>query len=75
MTEPEAYIALNMIRRVGPVRVRRLLESFGSPSLTLRRRRAPDSSAAINRQLKLRVTRIPLYIANAYQYPVGGESR
>lgn len=31
MTEREAYIALNMIRRVGPVRVRRLLEAFGSP--------------------------------------------
>lgn len=31
MTDPEAYIALNMIRQVGPVRVRRLLEAFGSP--------------------------------------------
>lgn len=31
MTEPEAYIALNMIRQVGPVRVRRLLDVFGSP--------------------------------------------
>lgn len=31
MTDPEAYIALNMIRRVGPVRVRRLLDAFGSP--------------------------------------------
>jgi DNA processing protein len=31
MTEPEAYIALNMIRQVGPVRVRRLLDMFGSP--------------------------------------------
>lgn len=31
MTEPEAYIALNMIRKVGPVRVRRLLEAFSSP--------------------------------------------
>ncbi len=31
MTEPEAYIALNMIRKVGPVRVRRLLEALGSP--------------------------------------------
>ena len=31
MTEPEAFIALNMIRRVGPVRVRRLLDAFGSP--------------------------------------------
>jgi len=31
MTDPEAYIALNMIRQVGPVRVRRLLAAFGSP--------------------------------------------
>lgn len=31
MTEPEAYIALNMIRKIGPVRVRRLLQTFGSP--------------------------------------------
>lgn len=31
MTEREAYIALNMIRKVGPVRVRRLLAAFGSP--------------------------------------------
>lgn len=31
MTDPEAYIALNMIRKIGPVRVRRLLEVFGSP--------------------------------------------
>ncbi len=31
MTEPEAYIALNMVRQVGPVRLRRLLGTFGSP--------------------------------------------
>ncbi len=36
MTDPEAYIALNMIRQVGPVRVRRLLEVFGSPQDVLR---------------------------------------
>jgi DNA processing protein len=31
MTETEAFIALNMLPRIGPVRVRRLLEVFGSP--------------------------------------------
>jgi len=31
MTDSEAYIALNMIRQVGPVRVRRLLAALGSP--------------------------------------------
>ena len=31
MTESEAYIALNMVPRIGPVRVRRLLEAMGSP--------------------------------------------
>jgi DNA processing protein len=31
MTESEAYVALNMVPRIGPVRVRRLLEAFGSP--------------------------------------------
>jgi DNA processing protein len=35
MTESEAYIALNMVPRIGPVRVRRLLEAFGSPSAVL----------------------------------------
>ena len=32
MTDAEAYIALNMIPKIGPIRVRRLLEAFGSPS-------------------------------------------
>jgi DNA processing protein len=36
MTDPEAYIALNMIRQVGPVRVRRLLAAFDSPVRILR---------------------------------------
>lgn len=36
MTDPEAYIALNMIRQVGPVRVRRLLAALGSPAGVLR---------------------------------------
>jgi DNA processing protein len=31
MTEAEAYIALNMVPRIGPVRVRRLLDALGSP--------------------------------------------
>ena len=35
MTEPEAYIALNMIRQVGPVRVKRLLAALGSPARIL----------------------------------------
>ena len=35
MTESEAYIALNMVPRIGPVRVRRLLEAFGSPMAVL----------------------------------------
>ena len=35
MTESEAYIALNMVPRIGPVRVRRLLEAFGSPAAVL----------------------------------------
>ncbi|MEI6034805.1 MAG: DNA-processing protein DprA [Verrucomicrobiae bacterium] len=35
MTDPEAYIALNMIRQVGPVRVRRLLAALGSPARVL----------------------------------------
>ena len=36
MTDPEAYIALNMIRQVGPVRVRRLLAALGSPVRVLK---------------------------------------
>ncbi len=35
MTESEAYIALNMVPRIGPVRVRRLLEALGSPTAVL----------------------------------------
>ena len=31
MTDTEAFVALNMLPHVGPVRVRRLLEIFGSP--------------------------------------------
>jgi DNA processing protein len=36
MTETEAFVALNMLPRVGPVRVRKLLEVFGSPQEILR---------------------------------------
>ena len=36
MTDAEAYIALNMVPRVGPVRVRRLLDAMGSPVEILR---------------------------------------
>jgi len=35
MTEDEAYIALNMIPKLGPVRVKRLLEKFASPEKIL----------------------------------------
>lgn len=35
MNESEAYIALNMVPKIGPIRVRRLLEAFGSPSAVL----------------------------------------
>src|SRR3981189_2589793 len=36
MTETEAFVVLNMLPRVGPVRVRKLLEVFGSPPEILR---------------------------------------
>jgi len=35
MTEHEAYIALNMIDQLGPVRVRSLVEALGSPQAIL----------------------------------------
>lgn len=35
MTEREALIALNLLPKIGPVRVRRLLEAFGSPERIL----------------------------------------
>jgi len=35
MTSKEAYIVLNMLQEVGPVRVRRLLEQFGRPEKIL----------------------------------------
>jgi DNA processing protein len=35
MNEAEAYIALNMVPKIGPIRVKRLLEAFGSPSAVL----------------------------------------
>ena len=35
MTDKEAFIALNMVPRIGPVRVRRLLSAFGSPMAVL----------------------------------------
>src|SRR6478609_9650173 len=40
MTQTEAFIALNMLPRVGPVRVRKLLEVFGSPEQILEARPA-----------------------------------
>jgi DNA processing protein len=36
MTATEAYLALNLLPNIGPVRVRRLLEAFGSPEQILR---------------------------------------
>jgi DNA processing protein len=35
MTTSKAYIALNIMQRIGPVRVRRLTEAFGSPATVL----------------------------------------
>ncbi|MDD5200691.1 MAG: DNA-processing protein DprA [Terrimicrobiaceae bacterium] len=35
MTETEAHIALNMVPRLGPVRLRHLLDSFGTPQRVL----------------------------------------
>lgn len=35
MTATEAYLALNLLPKVGPIRVRRLLERFGSPQAIL----------------------------------------
>ncbi len=39
MTSREAYIALNLLPKIGPVRVRRLLDAFGSPQGILNARR------------------------------------
>lgn len=39
MTTKEAYIALNLLPKIGPVRVRRLLEAFASPQGILSARR------------------------------------
>ena len=35
MTRREAYLTLNLLPGIGPVRVRRLLEAFGSPEAAL----------------------------------------
>ncbi len=35
MTDTEACIALNMVSGVGPIRMRRLMEAFGSPQKIL----------------------------------------
>lgn len=35
MTRTEAYLALNLLPKIGPVRVRRLLEAFGTPEAAL----------------------------------------
>ncbi|MBV9130522.1 MAG: DNA-protecting protein DprA, partial [Verrucomicrobia bacterium] len=39
MTRKEAFIALNMVPSLGPVRLRRLLETFGSPERILSAKR------------------------------------
>lgn len=36
MTRKEAYLALNLLPRIGPIRVRRLLERFESPQVILK---------------------------------------
>ena len=46
MTHLEACIALNMIPQMGPVRLRRLLDAFGSAEKILLAR--PDQLAAVN---------------------------
>jgi DNA processing protein len=38
MNRTEAYLALNLLPQIGPVRTRRLLERFGSPEAVLRAR-------------------------------------
>lgn len=38
MTRTEAYLALNLLPKIGPVRVRRLIDFFGSPEEVLRAR-------------------------------------
>ena len=43
MTRTEAYLALNLLPGIGPVRVSRLLERFGSPEAALR---APEAEIA-----------------------------
>lgn len=35
MTRTEAYLVLNLLPKIGPVRVRRLIERFGTPELAL----------------------------------------
>ena len=45
MTDTEALIVLNMLPRVGPVRVRRLLERLGSPAAILKARATDLMSA------------------------------
>src|SRR5262245_34448299 len=40
MTPTEAFIALNMLPHIGPVRMRKLLEVFGSPEQILEARSA-----------------------------------
>jgi DNA processing protein len=40
MTETEGYLALNALPRIGPVRIRRLLERFGGPAAVLAARPA-----------------------------------
>ncbi|MBV9492152.1 MAG: DNA-protecting protein DprA [Verrucomicrobia bacterium] len=40
MTQTDALLVLNMLPRLGPVGVRRLLERFGNPQSTLRARRS-----------------------------------
>jgi len=39
MTPKEAYLALNLLPRIGPIRVRRLLERFDSPQAILAAKR------------------------------------
>lgn len=44
MTRTEAYLALNLLPQVGPVRIRRLVQAFGSPENVLLARAADIAS-------------------------------
>jgi DNA processing protein len=57
MTEREAYLALNLIPNVGPIRVRRMLDTFGTPQEILSARQSEIQSVqGIGPELAGRIT-------------------